>query len=154
MRLKKQVKGWKLVITTTVNRNQTETHELGTLLQFTSERQMWARHRRKALSCRTTRIINLCHSRGPAFVSLHHLFPERSAASSYPQLSLHALHQQPNSLQTNILIFFSSKILVHLHPFSSAFALHLLSQQFWKRWERPNSERPSFKRSFAKNATC
>lgn len=80
----------------------------------------------KAASCRTTRIINLCHSRGPALVSLRHLFLERSAASSYTQLSHHALHQQPRSLETNILIFFQSKILVHLHPISSVFALHLL----------------------------
>lgn len=80
----------------------------------------------KAASCRTTRIINLCHSRGPALVSLHHLFPERSAASSYTQLSHHTLHQQPSSLETNILIFFRPEILVHLHPISSTFALHLL----------------------------
>lgn len=49
MRLKKQVKGWKLVITTTINQNQTEAHKLCILLQFTSERQMWAEHRRKSL---------------------------------------------------------------------------------------------------------
>lgn len=82
--------------------------------------------KKKPASCRTTCIINLCHSRRPAPVTLRRLFLKRSAASYYAQLLDHALHRLLNSLEADILIVFQSKILAHLHPISSTFALHLL----------------------------
>lgn len=92
--------------------------------------------KKKPASSRTTRVINLCHSRRPALVSLRHLFLERSAAGSYSWLSDHAPHRVLSPLETDILIFFRYKILVHLHPFSSTFALHLLFYQFWKKMRK------------------
>jgi len=82
--------------------------------------------KKEPASCRTHRIINLCHSKAPALVSLRHLFLESSAASYDAQLSDHAPHQLLSSLETDILIFFRFKILVHLHTISSTFDIHLL----------------------------
>lgn len=60
---------------------------------------------KKAASRRTTRIVNLCHSAGPALGSLHRLFPESSAAGYLAELLNHALHRLPNSLESVSLIF-------------------------------------------------